>query len=430
MTTPLDRLIDSLAQTGMTRYFRRLFDDFPDLLMKDLTVEAVGPDRTIRVNGRWVRNFGSDSFLGLDQHPRVKEAVERGVRDWGTHNGTSRAFSSIVPNVEVEEKIAAWMGTEAALLYPSVTLVNTGALPGLVTRHDVVIADQFAHNSIDEGTRLAKARGVRTAKFAHNSPTELERTLRELQPYRHALIAMDGVYSMSGELPPLAEFKRIARSFDGFLYVDDAHGTGVLGTKGRGTVLDALGSYDNTLVIGSLSKAISCLGGFVAGTRAAIDVLKLRSSSLIFGGPVPPPYLVATSAALDVIMSSEYEQLRARLDANVRHFVEGAAGLGLALLGGLVPIVSVLIGPEDATLRAGKFLFERGYYVQSVVFPAVPHGAGVLRVQINANHTPEAISGLLETLTELKKTMPLPASDSGVIPLPATPAARPAAIPA
>src|SRR5580693_336631 len=165
MSAPLDSLIESLGQTGMTRFFKRMFDDFPDLLMKDMTVEEVRPDRMIRIRGQWVRNFGSDSFLGLDQHPQVIEAIERGVRDWGTHNGTSRAFSSIAPNVEVEEKIASWQGTEAALLYPSVTLANIGALPGLVTRHDVVVADQFAHNSIEEGTRLAKARGVRTAKF-------------------------------------------------------------------------------------------------------------------------------------------------------------------------------------------------------------------------------------------------------------------------
>lgn len=430
MTAPLNRQIDTLAQTGMTRFFSRMFQDFPDLLMKDLTVEAVGPDRTIRMNGQWVRNFGSDSFLGLDQHPRVKEAVERGVRDWGTHNGTSRAFSSVAPNAQLEEKIAAWMGTEAALLYPSVTLVNTGALPGLVTRHDVVAADQFAHNSIDDGTRLAKARGVRTVKFSHNSSIELERTLRELRPYRRALIALDGVYSMSGELPPLTEFQRIARALDGFLYVDDAHGTGVLGKQGRGTVLDALGNYENTLVVGSLSKAVSCLGGFVAGTRSAIDVLKLRSSPIIFGGPVPPAYLVAGCAALEIITSPEYDKLRAALDSNVHRFVDGATKLGLTVLGGLVPIVSVLVGPEDSTLRAGRFLFERGYYVQSVVFPAVPHGAGVLRVQINSNHPTEAIDGLLEALAELKKAVPLPGLDDEVYRMPETAPARPEAIPA
>ncbi|HEV3386704.1 MAG TPA: pyridoxal phosphate-dependent aminotransferase family protein, partial [Gemmata sp.] len=420
MSAPLDSLIESLAQTGMTRFFKQMFDDFPDLLMKDMTVEGVRPDRMIRIRGEWVRNFGSDSFLGLDQHPRIIEAVERGVREWGPHNGTSRAFSSVVPNVEVEEKIASWQGTEAALLYPSVTLANMGALPGLVTRHDVVVADQYAHNSIEEGTRLAKARGVRTVKFSHNSASELEFKLRELCPFRHALIAVDGVYSMSGQLPPLVEFQKLAQEFDGFLYVDDAHGTGVLGTQGRGTVRDALGGNENTLVIGSLSKALSCLGGFVAGSRAAIDVLKLRSNPLIFGGPVPPPYLVAASAALDVITSTEYDQLRANLDANVSRFVEGANKLGLAVLGGLVPIVSVLVGPEEQTLRAGRFLFDRGCYVQSVVFPAVPHGAGVLRIQINSNHPTQAIDELLNALAEMKQTIPLPGLDGEVICLPET----------
>jgi 7-keto-8-aminopelargonate synthetase-like enzyme len=429
MTAPLDRLIHSLNQAGMTRFFRRLFDEYPDLLMKDQTVEAVGPGRVFKMRGRWVRNFGSDSFLGLDQHPAVKAALERGVRDWGTHNGTSRAFSSVAPQVEAEAKVAAWLGTEAALIYPSVTLANVGALPGLVSRQDVIVADQFAHNSIDEGARLAKARGVRTAKFAHNDPAELEHTLRGLRPYRHAVVALDGVYSMSGQVAPLAEFQKIARPADAFLYVDDAHGTGVLGEQGRGTVRDALGGYDNALVVGSLSKAVSCLGGFVAGSQAAIDLLKLRSSPLIFGGPIPPPYLVALCAALDVITSPEYDRLRATLDANVRRLIGGATRLGLALLGGLVPIVSVLVGEEETTLRAGRFLFDRGYYVQSVVFPAVGHGAGVLRIQVNANHPPEAIDGLLAALGELKHALGLPGPDAESLRL-LVPPARPAAIPA
>ena len=408
MPSPLDRLIDSIARTGMTRFFRRLFDDYPDLLMKDQTVDEVGPDRAIKLGGRWVTNFGSDSFLGLDQDARVKAAVERGVRAWGTHNGSSRAFSSVEPNVRAERKIADWMGTEAALIYPSVTLANVGALPGLVTRRDVLVADQFAHNSIDEGLKLAKARGVRTAKFAHNDPTALAETLRSLQPFRHALIAVDGVYSMSGQLPPLAEFRRIAREYNAGLYVDDAHATGVLGECGRGTVLEALGGYDNVLSVGSLSKGFSCLGGFVAGKQAAIDVLKLRSNSLIFGGPVPPPYLEAVCTVVDILTSAEYPALRAKLDANVRRLAEGATRLGLAVMGGLVPIVSVLVGAEEATLKAGKFLYERGYYVQSVVFPAVPHGAGVLRMQVNANHAAAQIDGLLGALGVLAQSITLP----------------------
>ena len=408
MPAPLDRLIDSLARTGMTRFFRRLFDDFPDLLMKDQTVDEVGPDRAIRLGGRWVTNFGSDSFLGLDQDARVKAAVERGVRAWGTHNGSSRAFSSIAPNVRAERKIAEWLGTEAALIYPSVTLANTSALPGLVTRQDVLVADQFAHNSIDEGLKLAKARGVRTAKFTHNDPGALDEALRSLKPYRHAVIAVDGVYSMSGRLPPLTEFRRIAREHAAGLYVDDAHATGVLGECGRGTVREALGDYNNVLTAGSLSKGFSCLGGFVAGTQAAIDVLKLRSNSLIFGGPVPPPYLEAVCLVVDIMASDEYPALRSKLDANVRRLSDGARRLDLAVMGGQVPIVSVLIGAEETTLKAGKFLYEHGYYVQSVVFPAVPHGAGVLRMQVNANHAPAQIDGLLDALAALKQSTPLP----------------------
>ncbi|AMV30115.1 8-amino-7-oxononanoate synthase [Gemmata sp. SH-PL17] len=407
-SAPLDRLIDALADTGMTRFFRRMFDDYPDLLMKDQTVEAVRPDRTFKLGGQWVTNFGSDSFLGLDQDSRVTSAIERGVRAWGSHNGSSRAFASVEPNVRAERKIADWLGTEAALIYPSVTLANVGALPGLVTRRDVLVADQFAHNSIDEGLKLAKARGVRTAKFAHNSPDALEETLRSLRPFRHAVIAVDGVYSMSGHLPPLAEFQRIAREYDACLYVDDAHASGVLGEHGRGTVREALGGYDNVLTIGSLSKGFSCLGGFVGGSQAAIDVLKLKSNSLIFGGPVPPPYLEAVCTVVDILVSAEYPALRAKLDANVRHLTRGATQLGLAVMGGLVPIVSVLVGAEEVTLKAGKFLYEHGYYVQSVVFPAVPHGAGVLRMQVNANHTPAQIDGLLDALAALKDATPMP----------------------
>lgn len=431
MSLPLDRLIASLSRTAMTRFFQKLFADYPDLLMKDQVVEAVRPDRTFKLNGAWVTNFGSDSFLGLDQDPRVQGAIERGVREWGSHNGSSRAFSSVLPNAVAEEKLAAWMGTEAAVIYPSVTLANMGALPGLVTRHDVIVADQMAHNSIDEGMKLAKARGVRTAKFAHNDADDLRRVLTGLRPYRHAVIAVDGVYSMSGQLPPLAAFQRVALKHDAILYVDDAHGTGVLGDRGRGTVHDALGNYDNTLVAGSLSKAFSCLGGFIAGTAAACEVVKLRSNSLIFGGPVPPPYLEGVCTVLDILNSPEYECIRERLDANVHHLTESANALGLVVLGGQVPIVSVMVGTEDLTLRAGRFLFEHGYYVQSVIFPAVPHGSGVLRMQVNANHAPEQIDGLLGALAALQQALPLPRRGaSGVIRFPNIAARVPESIPA
>jgi 7-keto-8-aminopelargonate synthetase-like enzyme len=227
-----------------------------------------------------------------------------------------------------------------------------------------------------------------------------------------AVVAIDGVYSMSGALPPLAELNRVCLRHNAVLYVDDAHGTGVLGTQGRGTVLDALGSYDNTFVVGSLSKAFSCAGGFIGCTKEFQLLLKMRSNTYIFGGPVPPPYLEAICTVCDILTSGEYALLHARLQHNVRQLTAGANALGLAVLGGETPIVSLLVGDEGDTLKAGSFLFDRGYYVQSVCFPAVPYHAGVLRIQVNANHRRESIDGLLGALAELKTVVPMPGPEA------------------
>jgi 7-keto-8-aminopelargonate synthetase-like enzyme len=401
MTEPLDRLADALYETQLIRHFHHLFEHCPDLHMKDMTVEEVGPGRRVRIRGQWVVNFGSDSFLGLDQDPRLHAALERGIKRWGSHNGTSRAFASVDANVEAERKLARWMRAECALIYPSVTLANLGALPALVTRRDAIAYDQFAHNSVQQGIKLAKAGGVRAAAFAHNDPDDLRRTLQNLRPYRHALIACDGVYSMSGSLPPLAEFRAIARDHDAILYVDDAHGTGIIGEQGRGVVLDALGDYRNAIVVGSLSKALSCLGGFIICPERVLLLLKLRSAPLIFGGPVAPAYLDAICVAVDILASDEYWTLRGRLDANMQQFLAGMRDAGVPLAGGIGAIASVPIGDTMSTLAAGRELFERGYYVQSVIFPAVPHHGGLLRVQINANHTTESIAGLIEAVANL-----------------------------
>ena len=197
------------------------------------------------------------------------------------------------------------------------------------------------------------------------------------------------------------------------LYIDDAHGTGVLGDQGRGTVLEALGRYDNTFVVGSLSKAFSCAGGFIGCPESFQRLLKIRCTPYVFGGPVVPPYLEAIGTVIDILRSDEYPRLRARLDAAILRPARGLADLGLAVMGGATPIVSVLIGDESETLNAGKFLFDRGYYVQSVLFPAVPYHAGVLRVQCNANHEDAAIDGLVAAFAALARTLNLPVRRAG-----------------
>jgi len=406
--SPMHKLAHAMRQHGLVRFVEHFAELFPTCHLKDLVVDEMGPNRQMAVNGHRVVNFGSDSFLGLDQDPRVQQAIQDGVTRWGTHNGASRAFASVRANENAEQKLADWLGTEAALIYPSVTLANIGALPGMVAKRDVIVVDEHAHNSIHEGARIARANGVPVLSFSHCDPADLERVLRGAGNYRVAVVAIDGVYSMSGALPPLAALNEVARRHSAVLYVDDAHGTGVLGRHGRGTVQEALGNYDNTFVIGSLSKAFSCLGGFVGCTEQFKRLLKMRSNTYIFGGPVPPAYLEGICTVCDILSSQEYDLLSARLHSHLKRLTQGALRLGLAVLGGETPIVSILVGDEAATLNAGSFLFDHGFYVQSVTFPAVPYHAGVLRIQVNANHLTESIDGLLDTLRLLHRTNPLP----------------------
>lgn len=410
--SPLHSLTRAMRQHGLVRFMEHYAREFPDTHLKDLVVDHLGPNREMDVRGRRVINFGSDSFLGLDQDPRVQDAIVRGVKKWGAHNGASRAFASVRANEEAEEKLASWLGTEAALIYPSVSLANMGALPGIVSRRDLLVIDEHAHNSMQEGAKIAQVNGARVEPFSHCDPADLDRVLTACAPYRVAVVAIDGVYSMSGALPPLAELNAVCKRHNAVLYVDDAHASAVLGTNGRGTVGDALGGYDNTLVVGSLSKGFSCFGGFVGCPRDFKTLLKIRSNTFIFGGPVPPPYLEAVCVVCDILSSGEYDAINGRLKRNLAHLTRGATDLGLVVLGGETPIVSVLVGDEDATLGAGQFLFDRGFYVQSVTFPAVPYHAGVLRIQVNANHVPASIDGLIDALAALKGKYALPTTDA------------------
>jgi 7-keto-8-aminopelargonate synthetase-like enzyme len=408
------RLAGAMRQNGLIRFMEHFAELFPSASahLKDLVVDHIGPDRIVTIEGRRVVNFGSDSFLGLDQDPRVQDAVRRGIDRWGTHNGASRAFSSVKANTDAEDKLARWLGTEASLIYPSVTLANLGALPGLVGKQDLLVVDEQAHNSIQEGAKIAKANGTRVEMFSHCDPSALIKVLDRAGSYRVAVVAIDGVYSMSGELPPLAALNTICLNRNAILYVDDAHASGVIGPKGRGTVLDALGSYDNALVVGSLSKGFSCAGGFVGCTHEFKRLLKMKSNTYIFGGPVVPPYLDAVCTVCDILMSDEYEQLLGKLHSNLHRLTHGLVGLGLVVQGGKVPIVSVLVGDEEDTLKGGQILFERGYYVQSVTFPAVPYHAGVLRIQVNANHRPASVDGLVDAMRDLQRVIALPRSES------------------
>jgi 7-keto-8-aminopelargonate synthetase-like enzyme len=401
----MEKLGDALCQNTLVRIIEQFGREHSDTHLKDLVIDEAGPGREIVVQGRRVINFGSDSFLGLDQDPRVQKAIRSGLRKWGSHNGSSRAFASVRANIDAEQKLAAWLGVESVLIYPSVMLANLGAIPGLTGRQDAIAMDEMAHSSMQEAAKIARAGGTKVATFVHSDPQSLEQTLQGLRPYRCALVCIDGVYSMSGRVPPMADLNAVAREAGAVLYIDDAHGTGVLGEQGRGTVLESLGSYDNAFVVGSLSKAFSCAGGFIGCSARFQRLLKIRSSPYVFGGPVVPCYLEAIGTVLNILCSSEYEALRARLNRWIERLTCGLVALGLEVMGGATPIVSIKIGDEADTLKAGKFLFDQGYYVQSVLFPAVPYHAGVLRVQCNANHDDSSIDGLINAFARLNEVI-------------------------
>ncbi|MFM8733839.1 MAG: aminotransferase class I/II-fold pyridoxal phosphate-dependent enzyme [Pirellulales bacterium] len=404
----LDPLTERLSRHKVTRLALAFLDANAGVHLKDLLLDAATDDRRVSIDGQTVWNFGSDSFLGLDRHPRLHEAIRDALPEWGAHNGASRAFSSPVLVDEVEEKLAAWLGVPDTFIFPSVTLANVGLLPAITQAGDLLVVDRESHDSVHQGARLAAAAGARVEELTSPDPEALERLVRQSGSRGGVVLAIDGVYSMSGRTPPLADLDLAVRRLGGIMYVDDAHGTAVVGPRGRGAAAAALGTLDNVLMVGSLSKAFSCLGGFVTCTPELKTVLKIRSSTFIFGGPVPPPYLAAISAVCDIIMSPEYDTLLAALHERIGRFTAGLDRIGIEHHGGGAAIVSLVVGDLERTLAAGRALFDRGYYAQSATYPAVPIHGGLLRVQINANHPLEAIDGLLGAVEDVWREARLP----------------------
>jgi 7-keto-8-aminopelargonate synthetase-like enzyme len=397
----VQRLTAHLSRDRIVRLALLFLDNMPDVHLKDLRVDDMDEQRRMRVGERILTNFGSDSFLGLDRHPAVQRALVETTARWGTHNGASRAFCSVSLCEEAEYRLARWLGVEDTLIFPTVTLANIGLIPGIAAKGDLLVVDRQSHDTIHQAAKIAAADGAILEEIHPLCAESLERVL-EKSSAKNRVVAVDGVYSMTGKIPPLKQIDEVTRRYGGILYVDDAHGTAVVGPRGRGAACSSLGGLDQVLMVGSLSKAFSCMGAFVTCNSKLKRVLKLRSSTFIFGGPVPPPYLAAVCAVCDILESAEYDRLLERLNSLMQRLIDGVRALGLQILGGEAPIVSVVIGDIEQTLQAGKWLFDRGYYVQSATYPAVPLNGGLLRILVNANHSDQALEGLLVALAEMK----------------------------
>jgi len=403
----IEQLKERLKEDRVTRLALMFLDKYEGAHLKDVVVDWMDDQRRLHMCGKTAINFGCDSLLGLDRDPRIQKALVDSLEGWGLHNGASRAFHNAALCEEAEHRLAKWLNVEDTLIFPSVTLANVGLLPALAGKGDLLVVDRQSHDTLWQAAKIAAENGA-TVKELNPCTGDVLRKILKSEDYEGCVVAVDGVYSMTGDIPPLDELDRVTRESGGVLYVDDAHGTAVVGPRGRGATAMMLGSLSDVLMVGSLSKAFSCLGAFVTCDKPLKRMLKIRSSTFVFGGPVPPPYLAAIIAVCDLIESPEYDAILDRLQSRVRQLVDGIQSIGLKMSGGEGAVVAITIGDIEQTLKAGKWLFDRGIYVQSATYPAVPLMGGMLRIQVNAIHSAEAIDRLLDALAGLKTAFQLP----------------------
>ena len=350
----------------------------------------------IRIAGRELVNMSSNDYLGLANHPELREAAKAGADAWGSGAGAVRTIAGTLDVHEaLEVELAAWKGAEATLVFQSGFAGNLGTIPALVGRGDVILSDELNHASIIDGCRLSRAE---IRRFAHADADSLREQLTACAPDQRKLVVTDGVFSMDGDIAPLPDICEAAESFDAMVMVDDAHGSGVLGRGGRGSV-DHFGLHGRVHVqLGTLSKAIGSMGGYIAGSQGLRDYLTHTARPLLFSTSHPPAVVEATRAAIRVL-SREPERVD-RLWANARFFKQGLRDLGMDLGRSATPITPVIVGEAERAHALSDRLRQCGVFVQSVVFPTVPRGAARVRAMVSAAHSEEDLTQAIAAFGE------------------------------
>ena len=359
-----------------------------------------GPQEAhIHVDGKDVTCFCSNNYLDLANDPRVKEAVCDAVRRFGWGAGASRLISgNMAPHEELEERLAAFERTEAAIVFPAGFMANLGVLGALAGRSDLVVGDKLNHASLVDGCRLS---GARFRTYAHSDYKGLMRRLQHGADMRRRLVVTDSVFSMDGDVAPLDDIAAMCEAFDALLIVDEAHATGVLGDCGTGGC-EHLGVHEEVHVrIGTLSKALGGVGGFVVGSEDLIDYLRNRARSFIYTTGPPPACAAAALAALDII--EREPQRRERLWENITGLSNALLGLGLIQEPMQSAIVPVIVGEPAPTVLVSEFLYERGMLAPAVRPPTVPAGTSRLRISITAGHSSDDIEQLATALDEARR---------------------------
>ena len=353
--------------------------------------------RIATVDGREMLNFASNDYLGLAGNPEIAQAMADGALQWGAGSGASHLVSGhLAPHEQIEQKIAAFVGFPRALTFSTGYLANLAIVPTLAGRGDAIFADKLNHASLIDAVQLAKAQGAASQRYPHNDMAALERQLAASDA-KTKVIVSDAVFSMDGDLAPLPELFALAERFDAWLVLDDAHGFGVLGAQGRGSLSHCnLPAAPRILLMGTLGKAAGVGGAFVAGSEIAIEYLLQRARSYIFTTAAPAPIACALSKSLNII--EQGEALRANLFARIAQLREGLAGLPWTLLASPTAIQPLIIGSNEAALTLAKALWERGLWVPAIRPPTVPKGTARLRISLSAAHTAADIGSLVDAL--------------------------------
>ncbi len=368
--------------------------------------------RQIRIGGRWFLDFASCNYLGLDLDPRVIASVEPELSRWGTHPSWARLCCSPELYEELERRIAALLGTEDALVLPTISLIAVGLIPAVTCKGALIAADRFVHKVNHDGCRLARdMNGAVLASFRHDDPGGLEALLSAHRDAPMRLVVVDGVLSVTGRVPNLRAIVELARRHDALLYIDDAHGFGVLGERptaerpfglrGNGVIRHLDLGYDNVLYVSGLSKAYSSLAAFVACPRKLKTFLKCTVTSYAVSGPVPTAALATALCGL-ALNETEGDAWRDVLHRHTSAILDGYRRLGIPTDNDNgFPIVSAYVGSAERVRRGGELLYEAGINVTLQGYPLVPRDKGVLRATPTAANTPDEIEALIRVMGEV-----------------------------
>lgn len=377
-----------LEEQGVYPYFRPITSD---------------QDTVVKIHGKDVVMFGSNSYMGLTNHPHVKKETIKAVEKYGSGCAGSRFLNGTLDiHIDLETKLAKFLGKEAALIFGTGFQANLGVLGSLTGRHDYILIDEYDHASIYEGTRLNFAKVI---KFKHNDMESLEKKLSKLPDNAIKLIVVDGVFSMEGDITKLPEIVKLSKKYGATIAVDDAHGVGVLGEKGAGTAehFDLTDEVD--IIIGTFSKSLASLGGFVAADQSVIDYLKHNARSLIFSASATPASVASASAALDIIIEEPW-RLETLWD-NTRYTAKLLRELGFEIGKSETPIIPIYIRDNIKTFQFTKLLLEEQVFVNPVVSPAVPSNDSLIRFSLMATHTKQQIEFAMGKMDKIAKKLGL-----------------------